>query len=268
MSPTTPHADLAATERWRTILTEGHGSLVKARRVFRHLPSAPRCKVCSNPFAGVGGRVMGAAGFRPSRKNPALCSRCCDSLPPGGAEVDVAVLFADVRGSTSLGEQSAPHEFAELLNRFYAAATGALLRYDAIVDKLIGDEVMAFFVRGIAGDDYRGQAVRAGVDLLRAGGYGTEDGPWIRIGAAVNAISRLERQVNLPVTVNTGFQGNAQVFQAALQGRGYQQPSQARGEFPLPLGHLSITRGACPSELDKGQQQRQTGRAVSQCRHA
>ncbi|HEV2162651.1 MAG TPA: efflux RND transporter permease subunit [Stellaceae bacterium] len=44
--------------------------------------------------------------------------------------------------------------------------------------------------------------------------------PGVSLGAAVNAISRLERQVNLPVTVNTGFQGNAQVFQAALQGQG------------------------------------------------
>ena len=44
--------------------------------------------------------------------------------------------------------------------------------------------------------------------------------PGVSLGVGVNAISRLERQVNLPVTVNTGFQGNAQVFQAALQGQG------------------------------------------------
>src|SRR6185437_11496010 len=44
--------------------------------------------------------------------------------------------------------------------------------------------------------------------------------PGVSLGTAVNAISRLERQVNLPVTVNTGFQGNAQVFQSALKGQG------------------------------------------------
>src|SRR5207248_11005619 len=92
------------SEQWRTILTDGHASLVRARHVFRYLPSAPRCKVCNNPFGGVGGRVLGMAGFKPSRKNPNLCGRCCDSLPEGGAEVDVAVLFADVRGSVALGE--------------------------------------------------------------------------------------------------------------------------------------------------------------------
>src|SRR6476469_1394471 len=114
------------SEEWRVILTEGHGSLVRARHLFRLLPSDPRCKVCNNPFGGVGGRVVGLAGWKPSRKNPNLCARCCDALPAGGADVDVAVLFADVRGSTSLGEGAAPAAYAGALNRFYAVATDAL----------------------------------------------------------------------------------------------------------------------------------------------
>jgi adenylate cyclase len=172
---------------WDQVLKDGHGSLVRARRVFRYLPSSPRCKLCNNPFGGVGGRVLRVAGFRPSRKNPNLCTRCCDSLPAGGAEVDIAVLFADIRGSTGLGEQTVATDFAALLNRFYAAATQTLLAHDAVIDKLIGDEVMAFFVHGITGADYRRRAVQAGIDLLRAVGYGSDSGPWIELGVAVNA---------------------------------------------------------------------------------
>ncbi|HEY7051282.1 MAG TPA: adenylate/guanylate cyclase domain-containing protein [Mycobacterium sp.] len=172
---------------WDKVLMDGHASLVRARRVFRYLPSAPRCKVCSNPFGGAAGRLLAAAGFSPSRKNPNLCSRCCDSLPVGGAEVDIAVLFADVRGSTALGRHGAAADFAALLNRFYAAATQTLLRHDAVIDKLIGDEVMAFFVQGISGRDYRRRAVEAALDLLEAVGYGSERGPWIDLGVAVNA---------------------------------------------------------------------------------
>jgi adenylate cyclase len=175
------------SEEWRQILTEGHRPLVGSRRVFRMMPSAPRCKMCSTPFGGVGGRVFGLAGFKPSRKNPNLCSRCCDALPIGGAEVDVAVLFADVRGSTALGERIDPATYAQLLNRFYAAATATLLRHDAVIDKLIGDEVMAFFVRGVSGPEYRRRAVQAGVDLLRTVGYGTPKGPWLDLGIAINA---------------------------------------------------------------------------------
>ena len=177
----------ALSETWRRLLTEGHAPLVRARHVFRYLPSAPRCKLCNNPFGGVGGRIARVAGFEPSRKNPALCSRCCDKLPVGGAEVDIAVLFADVRGSTTLGEHTPPAEFARLLNRFYRTATDTLLRHDAVLDKLIGDEVMAFFVQGISGPAYRHRAVQAGLELLSAVGYGTAEGPWIEVGVAVNA---------------------------------------------------------------------------------
>jgi adenylate cyclase len=177
----------ARSGEWRALLAEGHAPLVRARRLFRYVPSAPRCKVCNNPFGGLGGRLFGMAGFKPSRKNPTLCSRCCDTLPAGGAEVDIAVLFADVRGSTTLGERTPPAEFARLLNRFYAVATEALLRHDAVIDKLIGDEVMAFFVRGISGPAYRQRAVQAGIELLQAVGYGTLDGPWLSMGVAVNA---------------------------------------------------------------------------------
>jgi adenylate cyclase len=175
------------SEQWRLLLTEGHAHLVKARHVFRYLPSAPRCKMCNNPFGGPAGRVLAAAGYSPSRKNPNLCRRCCDALPPGGAEVDVAILFADVRGSTRLGERAGAADFAAVLNRFYVAATRTLLRHDAVIDKLIGDEVMAIFVQGITGPDYRRRAVQAGIDLLRGVGYGTADGPWLQLGTAVNA---------------------------------------------------------------------------------
>jgi adenylate cyclase len=174
-------------QRWDKVLTEGHAPLVRARRVFRYLPSAPRCKVCNNPFGGPAGRVLAAAGFSPSRKNPNLCSRCCDVLPPGGAEVDIAVLFADIRGSTALGQRGAAADFAGLLNRFYTAATHTLLRHDAVIDKLIGDEVMAFFVRGISGPQYRRRAVLAGMELLEAVGYGSDKKPWLQLGVAVNA---------------------------------------------------------------------------------
>lgn len=179
--------DPVTSRLWDEVLTDGHAPLVKARHAFRYLPSAPRCKLCNNPFGGPVGRIFAAAGFRRSRKNPNLCMRCCDALPRGGAEVDIAVLFADVRGSTALGHRRAPADFAALLNRFYTAATQTLLRHDAVIDKLIGDEVMAFFVRGISGPAYRHRAVEAGADLLEAVGYGTPGGPWLAVGVAVNA---------------------------------------------------------------------------------
>lgn len=178
---------LAPEERWKRLLTEGHPPVRMAQIMMRRIPSPPRCKLCFNPFGGIPGRIMRMAGFRPSRKNPNFCSRCCDMLPAGGAEVHVGVLFADVRGSTTLAEGASAAEYADLLNRFYSAATDVLVRRDAIVDKLIGDEVMALFVPGFAGQDYLRQAGEAAAELLRAVGYGSESKPWLDIGVGVNA---------------------------------------------------------------------------------
>lgn len=87
-------------------------------------------------------------------------------LPPGGAELDIAVLFADVRGSTMLGERLEPAEYASLLNRFYAAATESLIRYNAIIDKLIGDKVMALFIPEFFGPNYVRRAADAALALF------------------------------------------------------------------------------------------------------
>ena len=170
------------SDEWRKLLTEGHRPLLIAHKVFKHLPSAPRCKVCHNPFGGVGGTVVGWFGYKRSRKNPNVCAACCDALPEGGASVDVAILFADVRGSTGLGERIEVGEYAALLNRFYKVATNLLVRHDAIIDKLIGDEVMALFVQGIAGPDYRKKSVAAAIDLVHAVRRDV-----LPIGAAVHA---------------------------------------------------------------------------------
>jgi adenylate cyclase len=86
-----------------------------------------------------------------------------------------------------LGEQLGPAQYASLLNRFYAAATEALIRYDAIIDKLIGDEVMALFIPGFCGPNYSRRAADAALALFKAVGYGAAQTPWMTIGAAVNS---------------------------------------------------------------------------------
>jgi adenylate cyclase len=75
------------------------------------------------------------------------------------------------------------------MNRFYRVATDVLVAHDAIIDKLMGDEVMALFVPGISGPEYRRKAVEAALDLLEVIGYGDGDGdePWLRLGVGVHA---------------------------------------------------------------------------------
>lgn len=207
----------AHSSEWQQILTEGHRSMVVARHFWRRVPSAPRCKVCSSPFGGIGGRLFRHVGWAPSRKNPNVCARCCDQMPAGGAEIDVAVMFADVRGSTSLGERSTPAEFAGLLNRFYAIATEVILRHDGLIDKLIGDEAMALFIPGVAGPEYRSRALEAATELLQAVGYGTPEGPWLPVGVGLNAGPAFVGNVGTAVVDFTAL-GDAVNVAARLQG--------------------------------------------------
>lgn len=181
-----PQVDPAIEAEYRQALVEGHGLSRVFSRVVARLPSDPRCKVCHAPFGSLGGKVFGVLGFKPSRKNPKICGFCLDKLPPGGAEVDIAVLFADVRGSTTIAETMSPQAYASLLADFYDIATDVLIRHDAIIDKLIGDEVMALFIPGICGPDYRRTAGEAAIDLLRTL-HRRQGERALPVGAAVHA---------------------------------------------------------------------------------
>jgi adenylate cyclase len=84
------------------------------------------------------------------------------------------VLFADVRGYTSITEGLAPLEVTALMNRFYETASAALLEYDALLGQVEGDNVMALFLPGFAGPDYRRKAIEGALSLLDAVGAGSE----------------------------------------------------------------------------------------------
>ena len=57
------------------------------------------------------------------------------------------MLFVDVRGFTSLSERTSPIELASIMNRFYESSTNVVIRLDGTVDKLVGNQIMAFLER-------------------------------------------------------------------------------------------------------------------------
>lgn len=176
-------------EMWHKYLIEGNVRTKKYRHFYSRLPSNPRCVVCHRPFAGIGGNFMRLAmGVHKSTKNPRFCAGCHSftSRFPGGAEIELTMLFVDVRGSTTIAETMHATEFSHLMNRFYKATINILIQEDAFIDKLVGDEVTALFIPGYAGNEHARRAVRAGGNLLRATGYGESDGPWIPIGVGVH----------------------------------------------------------------------------------
>jgi adenylate cyclase len=187
MAPREPIDASLSEDRWRQSLLEPL-RIRRLRRFWGRLPSPPRCKWCTRPFGGPGGMVMRAIGLGPWPQNAKYCTGCYRALRQrhGGAEIECSLLFADVRGSTQLAEEMRPRDFRRLMGRFYDTATDVLVRYDAMVDKFVGDEVVAVFVPAMAGSDHARAAIEAALKLLERTGHGAQRQPWVPVGAGVN----------------------------------------------------------------------------------
>lgn len=96
------------------------------------------------------------------------------------------MLFVDVRGSTGLAERMTASDFSRLMNRFYKVATDVLIRTDAIIDKLVGDEVIGLYLPIFTGPEHARPAVLAAQELLVATGHTEKEGPWLPIGIGVH----------------------------------------------------------------------------------
>jgi adenylate cyclase len=169
-------------EMSRSVLMGTNVWMRRGRRLFNTMPGTSRCKLCASPLHGGFAPVMQAIGKGPWPKNPKYCSMCFKDMVKhrSGAEIPCTMLFADVRGSTEMAEHMSPTDFRGMMDRFFAVATEVLIEHDAIVDKFVGDEVIALFIPVLTGELHASRAIAAGQALLAA----TAD--WISIGAGVN----------------------------------------------------------------------------------
>jgi adenylate cyclase len=193
-----PEEKRQISEVWHTYLTTGGD--VKSMRlpwfehpffkpIYRALPSEPRCHICYIPFNGIGGFIAKRfLDVRPSSMNPQFCNTCERFAErfPGGAEIEVTILFADIRGSTPLAERMGKQEYSDLIHRFYIAGTKPLYRNNALIEKFIGDGLTAFFPPAFAGPNHAQSAIKAGREILGATGHGRGKTPWIPVGVGIN----------------------------------------------------------------------------------
>lgn len=176
-----------STEReWYKMLTEGEPINRHLYHLFGLLPSNPRCKLCAAPFKSWGGVLMRLFGREQSKYNPRFCQPCERFDHPGGAEIELTMLFADVRGSTSLAEKMSALEFSQLMNRFYTVASQVLIKTDALVDRLLGDEVIGLYIPGFAGKEHSRRAIDAAQELLDLTGHRAAKGPWLPVGVGIH----------------------------------------------------------------------------------
>lgn len=181
----------SSEEEWRGFL-DGTSPNVKVwrgfRRVLGRIPRPPRCKTCQAPFEGPLTPILRFVGKRPFEKNPRYCTGCYHWLTEskGGAEVQLSMLFADVRGSTPMAERLGSSRFAGVMDRFYGTGVDILIRHDALIERFMGDQVVGYFLPGFTGPRHARAAIRAGLELLAATGHTPGQEPWVPVGIGVH----------------------------------------------------------------------------------
>jgi adenylate cyclase len=127
-----------------------------------HLP-VPLRGVLSVPFR--------AFGIRPSRMNPNTCTICelmfSKVMRARKVNIDATVLFADLRGYTSLSQSLPADAISGLLDAFYDQCADAIWEHDGLLNKTIGDAIMAVFNFPIRTEDHARNAVRAAREIQR-----------------------------------------------------------------------------------------------------
>jgi adenylate cyclase len=101
----------------------------------------------------------------------------------GGAEIEASFLFADVRGSTAMAERISPTEFRRQLDRFYDASARIVVERDGIVDKFVGDEIVAVFIPALNGAQHAANAIAAAREVVRRAREQAD----LPVGAGVNS---------------------------------------------------------------------------------
>ena len=125
-----------------------------------HMPVALRGPL-SIPF-----RVV---GLKPSRMNPNLCTFCelmfSKVMRATKITIDATILFADLRAYTRLSQDLSPAEMGGLLDIFYDECAAAIWDHDGLLNKTIGDAVMAVFNFPVKHDDHARQALAAAREM-------------------------------------------------------------------------------------------------------
>jgi adenylate cyclase len=120
-----------------------------------------------------------------------ILARTPESLRLGGERREITILFVDVRDFTGISETLSPEVLGELLNNFLGAMTDVVFSHDGLLDKYIGDAVMAFWGAPVPAQNNAARCCRAALDMTAALGTLRErwqplGRPLLQIGIGIN----------------------------------------------------------------------------------
>lgn len=122
-----------------------------------------------------------------------------DDVKLGGKRAELSILFADIRGFTSISEKLQPEEVTDILNEYFSEMEPIISKYKGVLNKFIGDAVLVIFGDPIYDKDHALNAVRCADHMLKRVKYLQEK--WILEG---------KPKIEIGVGINTGeaFVGN------------------------------------------------------------
>lgn len=176
-------------EVWKAIFEVGHPDLLKQHWLHRKMPTKPRCRLCLVPFKGIGGWFMRRWGKAQNSRNPNFCNACDGFLEafPGGAEVDMSILFVDIRHSTEYSDSNKPSDVSRRINTFLSEATAIITAQDGFIMAFYGDCIVAVWPPGFAGEEHAEKAQQAARKLAKSENMVDENGENIPLGVAVHS---------------------------------------------------------------------------------
>jgi adenylate cyclase len=166
-----------------------------------------------------------------------------DGAALGGEEREVTILFADLRGFTTLSEGLPPRELITLLNRFLDRMSARIEAEGGIIDKFIGDEIMALFGAPVAQPDSADRAVRAALGMRAAlaelnAELAAEGRPPLAFGVGINTARVVAGNIGSHRRLNYSVIGDGVNLAARLQ------PLTRRAEFATDILISGETRAA------------------------
>ena len=114
-------------------------------------------------------------------------------LKLGGDKKDLSVLFSDIRGFTTVSEKLTPEELVHLLNEYLTVMTDIVFKYDGLLDKYMGDAIMAVFGAPLDQPDHALRACRTALGMMAE--LGVLQKKWLAEGRPV---------LNIGIGINTG----------------------------------------------------------------
>jgi adenylate cyclase len=123
------------------------------------------------PLRGVISAPFRAFGVRPSWMNPNTCTICelmfTKVMRARKITIDATIMFADLRGYTSLSQSQSPDAVSGLLDAFYDECASAIWEHEGLLNKTIGDAVMAVFNFPLKREQHARNAVLAARDIQK-----------------------------------------------------------------------------------------------------